>query len=140
MTPTYATYPQAASLEEYQQAVANQAAAAQAQAAGSAAGLAGIQNVAGVNVAGMQNVANVAVSAIKTTEASPQAIYSTTPVSTNGAEQQTVCDVDQVEKLHREPTNVFNFFAFDSFCLFFFVNPFVYSQYVFWFRIITSLF
>jgi len=89
MTPTYATYPQAASLEEYQQAVANQAAAAQAQAAGSAAGLAGIQNVAGVNVAGMQNVANVAVSAIKTTEASPQAIYSTTPVSTNGAEQQT---------------------------------------------------
>lgn len=82
MPATYATYPQAASLEEYQQAVASQAAA---QAAGSAAGLAGIQNV---NVAPMQNVANVAaVSAIKTTEASPQAIYTTTPVSTNGAEQ-----------------------------------------------------
>ncbi|XP_005112984.1 RNA binding protein fox-1 homolog 2 isoform X2 [Aplysia californica] len=77
MTPTYATYPQATSLDEYHQAVANQAAAAGSAAA---AGLAGIQNVAGVNVA---------VSAI-TTEPSAQTIYTTTPVTTNGAaEQQT---------------------------------------------------
>lgn len=72
MTPTY-TYPQAASLEEYHQAVASQAAAA---AAGSAASLAGMQGVA--------------VSAI-TSEPSGQTIYTTTPVTSNGtADQQAV--------------------------------------------------
>ncbi|CAL1548033.1 unnamed protein product [Lymnaea stagnalis] len=66
MTPTY-SYPQA-SLEEYHQAVASQAAAA--AAAGSAATLAGMQGVA--------------VSAI-TSEPSGQTIYTTTPITSNGA-------------------------------------------------------
>uniref|UniRef100_A0A2C9M7D1 RRM domain-containing protein n=1 Tax=Biomphalaria glabrata TaxID=6526 RepID=A0A2C9M7D1_BIOGL len=71
MTPTY-TYPQAASLEEYHQVVASQAAVA---AAGSAASLAGMQGVT--------------VSAI-TSEPSGQTIYTTTPVTSNGtaADQQ----------------------------------------------------
>lgn len=72
MTPTY-TYPQATTLEEYHQVVASQAAAGSAAAA--AAGLASIQNV------------GVAVSAI-TSEPSGQTIYTTTPVTTNGAADQ----------------------------------------------------
>lgn len=86
MTPTY-TYPQAPGLEEYHQVVASQAAAGNAAAA-AAAGLTGIQNVPAVNVA---------VSAIST-EPSAQTIYTTTPVTTNGAaDQQTVgfnCNVN----------------------------------------------
>ncbi|XP_059173290.1 RNA binding protein fox-1 homolog 2-like isoform X3 [Physella acuta] len=78
MTPTY-TYPQAASLEEYHQVVASQAAAA---AAGSAAGLAGIQGVA--------------VSAI-TSEPSGQTIYTTTPVTSNGTADQQASELQPSE-------------------------------------------
>uniref|UniRef100_A0A0B6ZT26 RRM domain-containing protein n=1 Tax=Arion vulgaris TaxID=1028688 RepID=A0A0B6ZT26_9EUPU len=69
MTPTF-TFPQATSLEEYHQVVAS-------QAAGSAAGLAGLQNV------------GVAVSAMSS-EPNGQTIYTTTPITSNGtADQQT---------------------------------------------------
>lgn len=72
MTPTF-TFPQATSLEEYHQVVASQAATSAA-----AAGLAGIQNV------------GVAVSAISS-EPTGQTIYTTTPITSNGAaDQQTV--------------------------------------------------
>ncbi|BFZ17913.1 hypothetical protein BsWGS_20950 [Bradybaena similaris] len=69
MTPAF-TFPQATSLEEYHQVVAS-------QAAGSAAGLASLQNV-GVAVSGISS------------EPSGQTIYTTTPITSNGtADQQT---------------------------------------------------
>ncbi|KAH9498425.1 RNA binding protein fox-1 2 [Bulinus truncatus] len=90
ITPTY-TYQQAASLEEYHQVVASQAAAA--AAAGSAATLAGIQGVA--------------VSAI-TSEPSGQTIYTTTPVTSNGAaadQQATELQSSEGEVSSMPPTS-----------------------------------